>query len=271
MTRAPHRASLPQLALRISLCAWTGVCLCCTAGNAAAQSPAQNAPPAHIAPSTMPPGSSSLETGNDTWAARGFDLKTLIAQIYDVDPRRVDLPGDTSTPARFDLTLNLPQDVDADTIQRLLAEALEKEFHIAITPATRPTDVYAITAPSGPGPSLHPHVPTRPAGIRRTAIDSAEPAPADAQQITYIGRQCPGISAGGISATAETIPDLRRTLEPILDRLLVDETRLTGSFDFAIGAYSNQQQLFNLLRSQLGLAVAPVRRNITVLAVTPAN
>jgi uncharacterized protein (TIGR03435 family) len=233
------------------------------------QPPASGAGPVLIAPSTMPAGSTSFEVGPDSWVARGFDLKTLIAQVYDVDPRRIDLPDSPSASARYDLTLKLPQEVDADTMQRLLAEALKKSFAIAITPETRSLDVYVLTAPHGPGPALRRHAAAPPASLlHRTAIEESDATPADASRITYIGQQCSGVSAGGISAVATTISEFRRTLEPTLDRLLVDDTRITGSFDFAIGSYRNQQELFDVLRLQLGLVVAPTQRNITVLAVT---
>jgi uncharacterized protein (TIGR03435 family) len=270
MDRAPHHLSLLQLSFRISAGACLGVALLCATHTAVAQTLASDPSPVLIAPSAMLPGSTSFETGPDTWIARGFDLKTLIAQVYDVDPRRVDLPNDT--PARYDLTLALPQEVDADEMQRLLADALQKKFAIAITPETRSREVYVLTSPNGLGPSLHRHHPAHPASLlQRTAMDESEAAPAGASRITYIGQQCSGVSAGGISAVATTIPDLRRTLEPTLDRLLVDDTNLTGSFDFAIGTYRNQQQLFDLLRQRLGLVVAPAQRNITVLAVTPIS
>jgi uncharacterized protein (TIGR03435 family) len=270
MDRAPHHPSLLQLSFDISLRACLIVALRFGTCAAVAQTHMSGPSPVLVAPSAMPSGSTSFETGPDSWTARGFDLKTLIAQVYDVDPRRIDLPD--TPPARYDLTLKLPQEVDADTMQRLLAEAIEKQFAIAIAPATRSIDVYVLTAPHGPGPALRRHAAAPPAGLmHRTAIEDANTAPADASRITYIGKECSGVSAGGISAIATTMADLRRTLEPTLDRLLVDDTHLTGSFDFAVGSYRNQQELFDLLHRQLGLAVALVRRNITVLAVKPVS
>src|ERR1700761_475605 len=45
----------------------------------------------HIAPTAMAANSASLEKGSDRWSARGYDLKSLIAEIYDLDARQVDL------------------------------------------------------------------------------------------------------------------------------------------------------------------------------------
>ena len=81
----------------------------------------------HITATTMKEGSTSIEVGSDRWNARGFDLKTLISQIYDVDVRRIDFPNNGLADARYDVTLALPEDVDADTMQLLLQAALRKD------------------------------------------------------------------------------------------------------------------------------------------------
>jgi hypothetical protein len=47
----------------------------------------------------------------------------------------------------------------------------------------------------------------------------------------------------------------------------VDDTNLTGSYDFRIGSYRDQQELFKLMQEQLGLAVVPAQRKVIVLAV----
>ena len=56
-----------------------------------------------------------------------------------------------------------------------------------------------------------------------------------------------------------------------MDRLLIDETGLTGSYDFQIGNYGNEQELFQLLHEELGIVVTPEQRNVTVLTVRPAQ
>ena len=101
------------------------------------------------------------------------------------------------------------------------------------------------------------------------AQNSADSTPDEAQQITFLGKKCEGVSSGGITASAGTLGEFRRTLEPDLDRLLIDETGLEGSYDFAIGNYRNQHELFQLLHDALGIVVTPGRRDVTVLTVRP--
>jgi uncharacterized protein (TIGR03435 family) len=278
MTRAPRSSTL---LLCLTLCSCCGIATVATAqgassGGAAARHAAIQEPrgtrEVRISPSSLAPGSTSLEIGADLWSARGFDLKTLIAQIYDVDVRRVDFPDETVSSVRYDVSLDLTEEDSTEAIQRRLQQALEKRFGLAIAAESRAMDVYVLTAPHGTGPALHLHrALVQPADgnrlLKLASFEESDPTAEDAQQITYVGKDCSGVAAGGIAATAASIAEFRRTLEPDLDRLLVDDTHLAGSYDFKIGNYSNQQELFQLLRDQLGLVVAPERREVVVLAV----
>ena len=51
----------------------------------------------HIGPTSMQVNSTSIDIGGDHWIARGYDLKTLISQIYDIDIRRIDLTGNNAS------------------------------------------------------------------------------------------------------------------------------------------------------------------------------
>lgn len=221
----------------------------------------------HIAPTSLPEGDSSIETGGDSWAAKGYDLRTLISQIFNVDARRIDFPDSTVASQRFDISVSLPVEVDDSTMQRLLADAVQKRFGLKIAPETRPMDVYVLTAPNGPGAAMKRHV------MKMTAAELTGFATADSGdlgKVTVFGQDCTDKgSSTGISVAASTISDFRRTIEGDLDRVLLDETHLTGSFDFTVGNYTSQQQLFQLLHDQLGLVVTPAERNVTVLAVRP--
>jgi len=223
----------------------------------------------------MPADRTSMEIGSDSWSARGFDLKTLISQVYDVDTRRVDYPDGASD--RYDITLTLLHEENQDEVKRLLQEVLKKRFRLSITPESRPMDVYVLTAPNGPGTGLHRHISSsrisNAVGLSmQNAPDEPEAPMDDMQQITFIGKDCSGVSSGaGISMTAGTIAEFRRTLEPDMDRLLIDETGLEGTFDFQIGGYANHGDLFKLMHDQLGIAVTPDKRKVTVLTVRSAD
>jgi len=208
---------------------------------------------AHIAPTSMPVGQTSIEIGSDRWTARGYSLKMLISQVYDIEAKRIDVADSFDDNARYDVALSLPQDLDDAAMQQILSDALQKKFNIRITPETRAMEVYVMSAPSGPGSELHRH----------------GDATNDAGQITYSGRDCPGVSSHAIEASATTISDLGRALEQDLDSVLVDETKLPGSYDFKLGNYTNTDELLTMLHDQLGLLVRPLERKVTVLKVRP--
>ena len=192
----------------------------------------------HITPTALKAGSTSIETGADHWSARGYDLKALIAQIYDVDVRRIDFGHDGAGDARYDVTLDLPQDVDAAVMQNLLGEALERKFKLSIKTVSRQMDVYVMSAPNGPGPELHRHTTATRSGFAKPVSLNTKGNPhavlEEVGQITFSGKDCAGVGASGISVADGTITDFRRTLEPDLDRVLLDETNLDGSYDFKI-------------------------------------
>jgi uncharacterized protein (TIGR03435 family) len=226
----------------------------------------------HIVPTAMKAGSTSIDIAGDHWVARGYDLKTLLSQIYNIDARRIDFADNGSADARWDVTLQLRREVDEDAMEHLLEKALEQKFRLTIAPESRTMDVYVLTAPNGPGAALHPHGAAGRAGMATPVAQGPDDTVSDdAGQITYFGKHCSGVSSGGIAASAGTIGEFRRTLEPDLDRLLVDETHLTGSYDFKIGNYANENELFKLMQDELGIAVTPGQRKVTMLTVRPAQ
>ena len=167
------------------------------------------------------------------------------------------MPDSSDTNGRYDLTVTLPKEIAPEEMQRLLTDAVQRKFGLDIKPEVRSMYVYAIMAPNGPGSGLRLHAAAR--------GESAE----DAGEIKYAGRGCFGVTAEGVSVTGKTIAEFTRTLQPDMDRLLIDETRLSGTYDFEIGKYTGQDELFRLLRDQLGLVVKPVERKVTVLRVRP--
>jgi uncharacterized protein (TIGR03435 family) len=219
----------------------------------------------------MQAGSTSFQTGSDTWIARGFDVRTLISQIYDVDIRRVDLnqaDDKSEANARYDLFVSLPNDISQEDMQHLLTDAIQKKFSIDIESEVRSMYVYVMSAPNGAGSGLHPHAQPHADGLAKLMELELKPgASTDESQIMYVGQECSGIASGGINASAETISDFARTLETNLDRVLVDETNLNGTYDFQIGRYANKDELFKLMQDQLGLVIKPLERKVSVLKV----
>jgi len=218
-----------------------------------------------IEPTAEAADSSSIETGSDHWEARGYDLKALIAEIFSMDARLVDVPQESAANSRYDVSLSAPVELDQDSMQRILTKALTQRFGLAIKPEARTMDVYVLSAAEGSASGLKRHVFGRRSGLKKLVAGGDE-SNDESGRITYTGRDCSGVNSGGITVEGGTITDFRRTLEPELDRVLLDETKLRGSYDFRIGLYANQTQLFELMRG-LGLVVTPAQRQVTVLTV----
>jgi uncharacterized protein (TIGR03435 family) len=78
-------------------------------------------------------------------------------------------------------------------------------------------------------------------------------------------------SIGGISICNGTMEAFCHTLEQELDRPIVDETGLAGRYDIAPPEHqSGTSEFIERLRTQLGLALTPGRRDVTTLVVRPA-
>ncbi len=259
------------LIIGVTCTATTTVLAQATASHVVHIAPTIIAPTVHISPTTMEADSLSIQIGAKQWSVRGLDLKTLIAEVYDVDARLVDLPATVDTTARYDVSLARPNDASPEDVQQLLRQAIEKNFHLEIATENRSMEVYLLTAPNGPGAAIHRHTAaTRDNGLYRQASLTGQSADEAQQQITFAGKQCSGAASSGISATEASLAEFARTLNPELDRLLVDDTRLSGSFDFRVGIYHSQQELFQRLRDELGLVVVPAQRQMAVLTVRPA-
>ena len=225
----------------------------------------------HLDASTLKAGSTSIAIGSDSWSAQGYDLRALIAQVYNVDARRIDLPEGFGAGARYDLSVDLAADVDPATMQQVLGDAIQKKFGVTIQPESRPMEVYVLTAPNGPGAAMHRHSFAAQRGRKSLVADGDAEGGDGLERITYMGKDCSGVSSGGIDVSGGSMSEFRRTLEPDLDRVLLDETHLAGSYDFKIANYSNQDELFKLLHDQLGLEVVRAERNVTVVTVRPAS
>jgi len=81
-------------------------------------------------------------------------------------------------------------------------------------------------------------------------------------------RRSRGIAVGSISVSGGTIEEFCKELERGLDRKVVDETHLTGRYDFnVVRGDRTRDEFFDMLREQLGLAVTPEQRDLPMLVV----
>jgi uncharacterized protein (TIGR03435 family) len=232
----------------------------------------------HISPAAHDSKSTSGGYGFDSWSVHGAELKNLIATIYSVDPGRVDFPNADAAKKQYDIDLFLPEQESPEAMAHRIQEALKQQLHLSITPETHSMDVYVLTAPNGPGPALHDASSSSGGSIGSSntemewkSPDGREPTPEDIQHLMEQATAA-GISVSGISISNGTIDVLRWELEKGLDRPVIDETNLTGSYDLEIAAGDRtREQFFQLLRDRFGLVVTPSQRNIMLVTVRQSS
>jgi len=208
----------------------------------------------HISPSTIPQESQSVTSRPDYWVARGFSLKEIVAHLHNVEESRVILspPLDTKNnpKERFDFALVLPQteeDADRDAI---IESAIQKYFAVTVAREKRATEVYVMTAPNGPSPSLR-------------ALPSASSSSISS-----------GVTITTTSMAVEnaTMQDISQMLEQHLQRILVDETHLEGRYEFGLqGIPRGDDAFLNTLRANLGLDLRRAYRDVDMVVVGIAN
>jgi uncharacterized protein (TIGR03435 family) len=226
----------------------------------------------HITSSTTF-GTTSM-SAPDYWSVVGFDLKSIVARVYGVEESRVDFRGAAGAGDRYDVALVLPQAEGHDAMMGRIQDALKQKFNLKIASEDESMDVYVVTAPYGPGPKLRLAENSMGGSIGSSGAIFAlrkgqQPTPENIENAIEQQRALSGITLGGsISVSGSTIEDFCRALEKGLDRKVVDETHLTGRYDFdVIWGDRTGEKFFDMLREQLGLAFTPEQRDITMLVV----
>ena len=190
-------------------------------------------------------------------------LTALIAEAYDVQSGDITGPAWLST-TRYDITANIPPGATKDDFKLMLADLLRERFRLTFHMGTKIHPVYALRVGKG-GPRI---TPTRRTGD--ATVSSGGSMTVDAQGCTIlpperkgaVGRAIPG----GMCWTAQdvTMADLARMLSQPAGRRVVDETGLTGRYDYTIrlqwmsrtpdpGALDTLPGVFTAVEEQLGL------------------
>lgn len=212
--------------------------------------------------------------GPDWWALRGFDLKAAIARVYEKDRSRIVLPDALQSEERYDFVLVPPHQMDPQAMLQLLQQAIEKHFHFSATVETRPADVYVMTAIEGktpPAKAGDASMGGGSVGWSSREFVVAEPhggGPPTPEMIREALSRIKFAAMSSISAGNIGMEDFRRVLEDGLERPIIDETDLGGTYDLEVhGNARSTEELLGMLRDQLGLVLTPEHRNIEMLVV----
>jgi uncharacterized protein (TIGR03435 family) len=239
----------------------------------------------------------SARRAADHWVLEGIPLKEMLSRLHDIQKERIELPPSLDDDRRYDFLLVLPQRESRETVDRLMRDGIERYFRIRVAAEVRDMDVYVLTAPSGvisatrtspdePGSFGWVDIQT-PASAPDTFIGFSDPpwrgdgdqAPTEDELGKMAGEFLKSLAGGwkrgtasirGMSATS-TVAQLCEMLEATLDRPVIDETRLDGTYDLSIRTQAESgEQFLHALCDRLGLAATPARRQVTVLLVRAA-
>jgi uncharacterized protein (TIGR03435 family) len=202
-------------------------------------------------------------------------IRSLIFQAYQVSRFSLVAASDISrlgrtltedmTGPRFDIEAKPPEDAAPGQQRLMLQRLLADRFKLRVHLEKRPVPVYVLrTARDGRlGPDL---VPTKQdclawASARQNNPQIPEPSDRNGNPLCLLGpaSRHPGLTLLGNAGPAAGIA---RQIQFYLDRLLIDETGLTGNFAWRLSFALNSQgtehpSIFTAVQEQLGLTLEP--------------
>jgi uncharacterized protein (TIGR03435 family) len=210
-------------------------------------------------------------TYHGTW------LPPLIGEAFGVRTDQVSGPTWLTT-ERYDIVANIPEGATKDDFKLMLADLLRERFRLRFHMDSKIRPIYALRAGKS-GPTFKP--------TERRADDATAPSTAgiDAAGCPIVSPSFKGIVSlprpGVMCATGRDVSsaDLAKHLESRAGRPVVDETGLTGRYDFKIryqfmgrggdagAAADSAPTVFTAVEEQLGLKLEPTTRSFPELII----
>jgi len=230
--------------VRIALLAVPVVLACSLSAQPPSVRPAQNL---HAAPIL------DFPAGGQTFTATSAPLDLLVATAYGIT-----LPQLSASPAlqpllsnRYDIEAHAPHAASRGEMLEFLQQLLRERFKLVIELQTKGVDAYLLTVDKGGtnvrithAPAANPEAPLNPTHARGT-----ESAP------------------GFFAFKGETMPEFAWRLSelPALNRVVLDRTGLSGSYDFELNLAA--EPIFTAMPAQLGLKLLAQKVSAEILTV----
>jgi uncharacterized protein (TIGR03435 family) len=212
----------------------------------------------------------------------GVRLREIVAELFDLPESRVELAAPIDDDARYDFVLVPPRLESPDTMTALMRDGVAKHFGLQFDREVRSTDVFVMTAPNGVSGIREDG-----GGLGAFSMDLQVPTgfeelSADEQRAFFEHHLRQGMKGVDVRSRDRAAPpafisasgdcntkQLCRTLEGILDRLVVDETGAGAGdgFELNVSTENGVDGFLVALQQQLGIVVTPARRDVEVLVV----
>ena len=225
------------------------------------------------------------------FTATNVPLKMLLRQAYDVQDFQVVGGPDWLGSDRFDVVAKAPEEgLNFESMRPMLRSLLADRFKLKAHSETRQMPIYALVkarSDGALGPALKPSSVECAAfvgGRRGGGPPPAPPQPGQAVDCGFI------IGIGKMSVGGMPIEQLARALSPLVGRIVLDKTGLTGNYSYEL-TYSPEQlgglppplsgetptidpntpSIFTALQEQLGLKLDSDRGPVEVLVIDSAE
>jgi uncharacterized protein (TIGR03435 family) len=242
-----------------------------------AQAPAPTFEVASVKPNKSGDPNTNFGIQGDRFTATNSTLRELIRITYGVrDLQIVDAPDWIET-ERFDVIGKASAPLKSGAVPAEARQLLADRFRLRVHNETRELPIYALVVANSDGklgPSIQPVAVDRcPEAIARAEARarSGQPpaAPVPGQRMT-----CGlGYNSGVLTGGSISLAPLAQRLSPIVGRVVVDRTGLTGKFDFDLkwaqdsSADAAGPSIFTALQEQLGLKLESARGPVDVLVI----
>jgi uncharacterized protein (TIGR03435 family) len=186
-----------------------------------------------------------------------------------IDREHFDIEGRAGTPASI------------NQIQAMVRTLLATRFKLAYTEETREQSIYHLVTARGdgrPGPQLTQ--PATPCDATPVPLDAPPPVPTADGPRRCGARFTRGTTGQRIEGIGVPIDEIARRLTQPLRRIVVNRTRLEGTFDFGLEYTPESERdaagdasvpLLTALQDQLGLRVESARGPVEVLVIQSAE
>jgi len=201
--------------------------------------------------------------------AKGFTLNALVAAAYSLTPRAISGGPAWTASDRYDILASTPGDIQPklDEQMAMLRRLLTDRFQLTFHRESKELPVFAITVAKG-GPKLKPSA--APAGTPPELINTIYPEEKGGVRVVLPARNATLMQFAAMMQRA------------VVDRAVVDNTGLSGTYDFDLEWTPDESQfggnlprtvestkpsLFTAMQEQLGLRLEATRGPVSALVI----
>jgi uncharacterized protein (TIGR03435 family) len=224
---------------------------------------------ATIKPAVDSPGRYIRMQSVNRFYAKGFTLKALVAAAYSLTPLAISGGAAWTDSGRYDILASTPGDIqpNLDEQMSMLRKLLTDRFQLTFHRESKELPVFAITAAKD-GPKLKPSA--APPGTLPELINVIYPEEKGGVHVMLPARNATMMQFAAMMQRA------------VLDRAVVDNTGLSGTYDFDLewtpdeGQFGGQMprsvestkpSLFTAMQEQLGLRLEATRGPVQALVI----